>query len=1092
MSDPRAVLSSDEEDEVPETQAPMSNGSKNKKAGEGGGSLLADYRDDDYGDDEDEDEDADMDEDDEDEDDYDDDEDDYASAKRRKNTGGRRPRKRKKASGRDFIDEAEVGDEEEEVDDDEAELHMPETAYDRMAEKHWATTQQKRQQRGDVLAEMEKRYREQAQRYEEASAVSQGAGAAMAEDLDDFIERDEEPGAMMGEEEAGISLAEPEIQPTKDDPIVWAVRCKPGGEQEAAIKLMRKAMQAAMKGEPLAIKSVIGYRQQRVVGGRSYIYVEAYSREHVKHAIAGIEELVYGQWTQELVEMEARPALLRVKKRKINVKPNQWVRIKRGIYANDLAKVVRVNATVDPPRVEVHLVPRIDLTPQRRKKNARKFRPPQRLFNRDEIDQAIPDAEVMWDSLRDEYRFENNAYTESGFLIKRIPISGVLTSAIKPTLEELSMFEMTEDAHVEMELPDEPSLQPAFAVGDRVEVVGGDLKNLTGEILSINASSQQVEIRPDSDELKKTGITRIPLPISEVRKAFHMGDQVKVNHGRYKGETGLVLRVTDDFVSVLSDLSLKEIRVLASDLEMTTTVASGRDVLGQFRLHDLVQFNNANVVGCIIRIENEQLKILDQRGQERDVRPQEVRPRQRRGSPQALDKHQNVIGTGLSVKAVDGPNKGREGKVLHIHRRFVFVRQPSILDRGGIFVANANHLQVVGASTRPAANMTGAESPRAVLSRSTGGAAPRGGGGRGRGGRPRRDPLFHKLVIVTSGPHKGKQGIVKDATPTNARIELQSLCRTITVDRQAIKEASTLNRATTSLSTPFGGPQMGGVQHGAQTPLYGAQTPSYGGSRTPHYTGSETPRLGAETPGSRTPGYDYNDSAWNPNVPNTPAPDTPAGRSPAFQQTAEWDVSDVTSEPASVRAETPHAGPATPGQPNTPGDRSYNAAFTPAWESGYSGSTPTAGTPGFGAPATPGTGSTPGMPPATPGTHMPATPGEAVGTSGAGGAPWLVPTVSVRVVSSGQQGTISNVDGGSVSVALDDGSATTAPAEDLTPIDPVKNDRVYVMEGDQQGMRGMLVSIDGVEGVVKFFDPPSLKIIPMAQLTRCAADAAAA
>lgn len=57
----------------------------------------------------------------------------------------------------------------------------------------------------------------------------------------------------------------------------------------------------------------------------------------------------------------------------------------------------------------------------------------------------------------------------------------------QPTLEELSLFEMTEEESGEMELPDEPSQKPAFSVGDRVEVIGGELQNLTGAVASCGA-----------------------------------------------------------------------------------------------------------------------------------------------------------------------------------------------------------------------------------------------------------------------------------------------------------------------------------------------------------------------------------------------------------------------------------------------------------------------------------------------------------------------------------------------------------------------------------------------------------------------------
>lgn len=42
------------------------------------------------------------------------------------------------------------------------------------------------------------------------------------------------------------------------------VRCKPGGEQAAVIKLMRKAIHFATLGNNLQVTSVVGFKQAKV------------------------------------------------------------------------------------------------------------------------------------------------------------------------------------------------------------------------------------------------------------------------------------------------------------------------------------------------------------------------------------------------------------------------------------------------------------------------------------------------------------------------------------------------------------------------------------------------------------------------------------------------------------------------------------------------------------------------------------------------------------------------------------------------------------------------------------------------------------
>lgn len=52
----------------------------------------------------------------------------------------------------------------------------------------------------------------------------------------------------------------------------------------------------------------------------------------------------------------------------------------------------------------------------------------------------------------------------------------------------------------------------------------------------------------------------LEFPANELRKYFRMGDHVKVIAGRYEGDTGLVVRVEENFVILFSDLTMHEVR----------------------------------------------------------------------------------------------------------------------------------------------------------------------------------------------------------------------------------------------------------------------------------------------------------------------------------------------------------------------------------------------------------------------------------------------------------------------------------------------------------------------------------------------------
>lgn len=49
------------------------------------------------------------------------------------------------------------------------------------------------------------------------------------------------------------------------------------------------------------------------------------------------------------------------------------------------------------------------------------------------------------------------------------------------------------------------------------------------------------------------------LNANELRKYFKDGDHVRVIHGRYEGETGLILRAEENLIILYSDLTNDEV-----------------------------------------------------------------------------------------------------------------------------------------------------------------------------------------------------------------------------------------------------------------------------------------------------------------------------------------------------------------------------------------------------------------------------------------------------------------------------------------------------------------------------------------------------
>lgn len=388
--------------------------------------------------------------------------------------------------------------------------------------------------------------------------------------------------------------------------------------------------------------------------------------------------------------------------------------------------------------------------------------------------------------------------------------------------------------------------------------------------------------------------------------------------------------------------------------------------------------------------------------------------------------------------------------------------------------------------------------------------------GRGRG---RRDnELIGQTVRISQGPYKGYIGVVKDATESTARVELHSTCQTISVDRQRLTTVGGAKRpsgfTSTHVRTPIYGSQTPMYGVGSRTPMYGSQTPLHDGSRTPHY-GSQTPLHD----GSRTPGQS---GAWDPSNPNTPSRNeedydfgyddepspspqaygtTPNPQTPGYPEVPSPQVNpqynpQTPGTPAMYNTEqySPYAAPSPQGsyQPS-PSPQSYHqvAPSPVGYQNTHSPASyhPTPSPMAYQASPSPSpvgySPMTPGAP--SPGGYNPHTPGSNIEQ---GGSDWVTTDILVRVKDSfmdlmGQTGVIRSVTGGMCSVFMQESEKVVSVSSDhLEPVTPTKNNKVKVILGEDREATGILLSIDGDDGIVRMELDDQLKILNLRFLGR--------
>ncbi|KAI0497125.1 hypothetical protein KFK09_023453 [Dendrobium nobile] len=653
----------------------------------------------------------------------------------------------------------------------------------------------------------------------------------MPEDQEDVEEMERqvyERYAKSSHIEYGEDATEVEQQallPSVKDPKLWLVKCAIGRERETAMCLMQKFIDRP----GLQIRSVVALDYLK-----NYIYVEADKEAHVKEACKGLRT-IYSSAKVMLVPIKEMTDVLSVKSKTIEISRDTWVRMKLGIYKGDLAKVVDVDDVRQ--KVTVKLIPRIDL---------------QHLANK------LMHIRVKCRRDKDTgeyFEMVENMMFKDGFLYKTMSMKSIRSQNIQPTFDELDKFRKPRgDGDADM-----ASLSTLisnrkkghFMKGDAVVVVRGDLKNLKGYVEKVEEDI--VHVKPEMAGLPKT----LAFNEKELRKYFKLGDHVKVVLGVQEGATGMVVKVDGHVLIIASDTTKEDIRVFADNVVKSSEVNSGITKMADYELQDLVLLFNMSF-GVIIRVESEAFQVLKgvpDRPEVVLVKLREIKSKLEKRT-NAQDNRKNIVSVKDIVRVLEGPCKGKQGPVQHIHGGILFIHDRHHLKHAGFICVKAQSCIVVGGNNvkhsgdkfdaifglRPSSPYL--QSPRRP---------PRGhmdrGGRDNRGGGRGNDALVGRTINIRSGPFKGYRGRVVEVTGSFVRIELDSQMKIVAVKRDDISD-------TPGSATPFREPSQYDFgsetpMHPSRTPLHPYQTPMRDAGVTPIHDGMRTPmRNGAWAPRS--------------------------------------------------------------------------------------------------------------------------------------------------------------------------------------------------------------------------------------------------
>ncbi|TKY45145.1 putative transcription elongation factor SPT5-like 1 [Spatholobus suberectus] len=237
-----------------------------------------------------------------------------------------------------------------------------------------------------------------------------------------------------------------------------------------------------------------------------------------------------------LVPIREMTDVLSVDSEAIDLARDTLVRMKTGTYKGDLAKWM----------LTVKLIPRIDLQALANKLEGREvvkkkaFVPPPHFMNVDEARELHIHVEHRCNAYGERFDAIGGIMFKDGFLYKTVSIKSISTQNIKSTFDELENFHKPGKSGD----GDVASLSTLFAnrkkghfmKGDAVIIVKGDLKNLKGP-------------RPEIKGLPKC----LSVNEKELSKYFEPRNHVKVVSGAQEGATGMVVKVQQHVLILISD-----------------------------------------------------------------------------------------------------------------------------------------------------------------------------------------------------------------------------------------------------------------------------------------------------------------------------------------------------------------------------------------------------------------------------------------------------------------------------------------------------------------------------------------------------------
>jgi len=685
-------------------------------------------------------------------------------------------------------------------------------------------------------------------------------------------------------EDGGQTSIQEACYPSLSDPKMFMVKIRGGMGRELCMKLMNKAVVMAQAGTPLGIKSVVAVDHLK-----DYIYIEAYKADFVLSAVAGITGIYRSKLM--VVPIKEMVPIFHTSWGAGHTGPGKWARMRRAECKGDLCQVMHY----DPSRemATVRMIPRIDIQAivENTPRPSTDVRLPKRLFRAEDVHKYGGKLD-----LRPPYTyFHTMRFDSAGYLVRDVTLTQIQWKDVTPSIEEIQAFTMGEPIAAKLL----PPRKVIFKLGDVVRITTGTEKGMKGQIIEIKDSTYV--IRADSEYNLAT-----PLLCSEesLAKHFREGEHVRCIQGAQAGLSGMIVFTEGDKCTLFADVTREEVTVFMNDVEPATEEGvAGESKAGRYQLGDLVRVD-AQIAGVILRIEKDQLVLLNHNGMPKTVRLQDIK------GP-VFDKNVHVedstgcpVSVQSPIRVVTGEFKGKYAVVEHLYRSVLFCRARDVLENNGLFVVaglmtialggeqkrrDAMKLPTAGVATvggqTPASPALFTKPPTYIPGLGLDGGKGKGKGkGDGKGGKGRANPnswMERLHCVVTRGVYKAFRGRVVQTTETEATVELHTNEKVITIPigHLRIVDPKAPDRPVGS-ATPVGHSALTPALSVGRTPMYNMATPLYA---------PDTPLSNFEEMVRRSPSVKEEEDPWRIN---------PLATSPVHSATSPVAVAPRTPTPA--------------------------------------------------------------------------------------------------------------------------------------------------------------------------------------------------